>query len=134
MTRNYRIIFPILWAMLIYWLSSLPGNEANKILPEFWNSDKFAHMALYGVFGILIFRAGRLEWLNGSYKVWIAVSILIASLYGASDEFHQHFSPGRSCSVGDWVADSMGGAMGVSMALGWMRIKKVQSSKIKVQS
>ena len=38
MTRNYRIVFPILWAMLIYWLSSLPGNEANKILPEFWNS------------------------------------------------------------------------------------------------
>ena len=79
-------------------------------------------------------RAGRLEWLNGNYWIWIAVSILIASLYGASDEFHQHFSPGRSSSVGDWVADSMGGAMGVFAVIGWMRMKKTQSSKYKVQS
>jgi VanZ family protein len=38
----------------------------------------------------------------------IAVTILIASLYGMTDEGHQHFVPGRSMSTLDWVADTIG--------------------------
>jgi VanZ family protein len=29
-------------------------------------------------------------------------------VYGASDEFHQRFVPGRTADVLDWLADSLG--------------------------
>ena len=35
-------------------------------------------------------------------------AVLVASLYGAIDELHQSFIPGRDAAVGDWVADSLG--------------------------
>jgi UDP-2,3-diacylglucosamine pyrophosphatase LpxH len=35
------------------------------------------------------------------------------ALFGATDEWHQYFVPGRSCELGDWVADSLGGGLGL---------------------
>lgn len=39
------------------------------------------------------------------------LAILITSAYGALDEFHQRFTPGRSCDVRDWMADTVGAAV-----------------------
>ena len=41
--------------------------------------------------------------------VWSAV--LMASLYGASDEWHQGFIAGRDAAVGDWAADTVGAVL-----------------------
>jgi VanZ family protein len=38
--------------------------------------------------------------------------VIIAVLYGASDEIHQYFVPGRVCDIFDLVADSIGGFIG----------------------
>ena len=35
-------------------------------------------------------------------------AILLGSLYGVSDEFHQMFVPHRTASLMDWVADFTG--------------------------
>ena len=40
----------------------------------------------------------------------------LASLYGATDEFHQSFVPGRDSDVLDWVADTLGAALGAASA------------------
>ncbi len=67
--------------------------------------DKFVHIAIYGVFGIL---------LNGSfrYRYTLAYSSLLAIvvgfLYGITDEFHQTFVPGRTASLWDLTADGIG--------------------------
>ena len=37
----------------------------------------------------------------------------IATLYGAFDEVHQGFVPGRTRDVRDWLADAMGAAAAV---------------------
>ena len=37
----------------------------------------------------------------------------LTSLYGIIDEIHQSFTPGRSCSVFDWFADTAGAAAGI---------------------
>ena len=34
------------------------------------------------------------------------------TLYGVVDEIHQSFTPGRSSSVFDWLADTAGGFLG----------------------
>ena len=39
--------------------------------------------------------------------------IVVASAYGVTDEWHQTFVPGRSSTVSDWVADTLGALVSV---------------------
>jgi VanZ family protein len=41
------------------------------------------------------------------------VTIVITLFYGAIDELHQIFIPGRSADIRDWLADSTGVILGV---------------------
>lgn len=43
----------------------------------------------------------------------------LAALYGLSDEIHQHFSPGRTCSVYDVVLDALGAAAALAAPASW---------------
>lgn len=38
--------------------------------------------------------------------------IALGALYGAADEWHQSFVPGRVSSLGDWSADVLGVVLG----------------------
>ncbi len=93
----------VLWAAAIFWVSSLPSVP----LPEARASDKLAHFATYVVLGVLLARGAAASGLAG----WAAV--LTGVLYGASDEIHQRFVPGRSPELADWMADSLGVVAGV---------------------
>lgn len=101
------------YATLIFSMSSLSHPEES--LPGFvFNlSDKVVHGIEYAVLGMLCYRALR----GGSVVSWrqhaIPMAILLASLYGASDEIHQSFVPFRDSSWLDWVADTIGAAVGV---------------------
>jgi VanZ family protein len=86
------------WAATIFWLSS----RSTVPSPEIPNFDKVAHFGAYALLGALLafgaFRTGAP----------LAVAIAIGVLYGASDEIHQMFVPGRSPDVLDWAADAAG--------------------------
>lgn len=62
--------------------------------------DKLIHFSGFFVLGGLAMLAG---WKTSTYRLVLA---LIG--YAALTEILQHFIPGRSFSVLDWVADSMG--------------------------
>ncbi len=67
--------------------------------------DKFGHIGLYFFFGLLLNRA-----LSNS-RMWryaIPASLLIGTLYGATDELHQSFVPYRTPSEMDLLADFLG--------------------------
>ena len=49
----------------------------------------------------------------------LILAMVWASLYGASDEFHQSFVPGRHVEIADWLADTLGG--GVGAAAVWLK-------------
>ncbi|MFI5144557.1 MAG: VanZ family protein, partial [Ignavibacteria bacterium] len=51
------------------------------------------------------------------------------SLYGASDEFHQYFIPGRDCEFFDWVGDTVGAILAV-LAIKYFLSKKLKLFKI----
>jgi len=106
----------ILFALFIFALSSMPRPP---ILSDWDFSDKYKHVMLFGVFAATLWRA--LTQTLGNKPAWLVIyTVAISSLYGASDEFHQLFTPGRSCDWRDWMADTIGAIL-VCVALIWLR-------------
>ena len=94
-----------LWAAVLFLLSELPGTGVS--LPD--DTDKLVHGGLYLILGL------SLAWGKASTGsgVPVVVLLLMGVGYGALDEWHQSFVPGRDVSVGDWVADSIGVMLGL---------------------
>jgi len=84
------------------------------------NFDKVLHLAEYGLFGILLARA--MKGANPDIKLQRLYFLVaaIALLYGFSDEFHQSFVPGRTCSIWDALTDGIGGFLG-ALFIRWHR-------------
>lgn len=94
------------WAAVLFFLSTLPGVDHAPYL--FSGEDKVAHFGLYAVLGAaLVWGRHRAD---ASPPAWFLVMMGIA--YGASDEWHQSFVPGRDPSWGDWTADIAGVLLG----------------------
>jgi VanZ family protein len=86
--------------------------------------DKLAHFVIYGILGLLLFRAifssGRL-----SAKSTAMFAILCAVALGALEEFYQGFS-GRSPSVYDWLFDFMGATASSCVFALYIRFRRTQ--------
>lgn len=95
----------VLWGAGIFWLSSQPALT----LPGPGGMDKLAHFGVYAVLGLLLSHAARR---TGATRSMI---VAVGLLYGASDELHQSFVPGRSADPLDWVADALGVVAGISI-------------------
>ncbi len=104
MTRRVWGALALLYMAGIFWLSSQPGPAVG--LPHPW--DKLAHAAEYAGLGFLLARAT-----GAPAPAW-----LLAALYGAGDEFHQAFVPGREASPLDWLADALGALLGAALGRG----------------
>ena len=99
----------LIWAGLIFWLSSLsvtPEPVAVRAFPG-WSQE--AHFTLYLVLGALLFRAVSAH----SSKWTFPMPIAIGALYAASDEMHQYFVPGRQADLFDFMIDVAGLAFGM---------------------
>jgi VanZ family protein len=98
---------PMAWAAVIFTLSSLSFASHE---PTFQQEDKFFHAGLFALLSMLLFFAlsyeRRLRWAKAAL-----LAVLITSAFGALDEFHQRFTPNRSCDVRDWMADTAGAAV-----------------------
>ena len=79
--------------------------------PPFAGIDKLTHAALYAVAAYAWRRAIRSP--SDAVGWWVVVSI---GLVGAFDEWHQQSVPGRSAEALDWLADVIGGFLGVLAA------------------
>ena len=51
------------------------------------------------------------------------ISLIWCSAYGALDELHQYFVPGRTMMLKDWVIDVMGSLIGIGLVLLYYRKK-----------
>lgn len=109
----------IIYAAIIFYLSSLlhPEEQLPKLLPEILG-DKALHLIEYAVLAVLTYRAFR--WAAGpaAARQAVILTIAAASFYGMTDEIHQAFVPFRESSWLDWVADTIGGAIGAMSAKG----------------
>ncbi len=106
-------------------------ESANRILNLGWDEDKIygasktiektvrklAHMAEYGVLGILVSIACD-AWRPSAVRSFIAMLICLA--YAVSDELHQTFVDGRSGEIKDVVIDLCGAL--IALMIGYLII------------
>jgi VanZ family protein len=103
---NRRYLFLAVCTMCLIWFfSGRPGDDLP--LPGGW--DKPAHFLEYAVLGYFLGRG-----LGG--KRAVLLGFVLASGYGALDELHQSFVPGRESSVLDLLADAAGAMSGTLLA------------------
>jgi len=94
----------IIWAGIIFWLSSIPDLESG--LKQDFILRKIAHMLEFAILTFLLIRGLKQEKLN--YKKVILYSLIFALLYALTDEYHQSFVLGRHASLKDAGVDSIG--------------------------
>jgi VanZ family protein len=101
------------WALGIFILSSLSGSKIEEInVLNVW--DKAAHFSAFAVGAALL--ALALRWSTAwPWRRIVLVAIAAISVFGATDEWHQLYTPKRSgADVGDWLADSLGACAGTA--------------------
>lgn len=97
----------VAYMALIFGLSSFRLEGVR--LPR--SSDKGIHFVEYAVLALLVLFALRRSAPSWSVRLAAVVAWAVASVYGATDELHQAFVPGRHSSLYDWMADALGAAV-----------------------
>lgn len=120
----YRIgwgFLALLWAALIFKMTATPsftGDSTGGFLQSFlpfveaetikqlnYFIRKMAHVTAFGILALLVWKA---IW---PAKYAYLIAWVIASTYGAIDEWHQTFIPNRSGVLSDVLIDSLGAAL-----------------------
>lgn len=109
-----------LWAFLIYLGSSLPAAQVSSDRFVDFLAHKSAHLLEYAILGLLYYRS-RLGDLKSFSRKEILQTLLFVTLYGAFDEYHQSFVPGRQSRAADVLTDFLGGLGGLSLWQVWRR-------------
>ena len=138
--RKIFVVLMVLWMAGIFVFSSRTGGESTEdsyyvghlvgeiFVPGFdgWSEEeqmdfakaidhplrKTAHAGEYAILALLAAGACIAES-RRNIRNEILLPWLTASIYAASDEFHQLFVPGRSGQISDVILDSAGALAGV---------------------
>ena len=100
-----------LWGGFLFLLTSWPNPPA--IRAGGFPLDKLTHFALYAVEAFLLYRAVAWPGRPGFALARIFTVVAILAVWGALDEAHQEWIPGRMMDSGDLAADVAGAAVGV---------------------
>jgi len=129
--RVVATLAAVLWAALIFVLSSIPASGYPSH-PGFLNY--VAHFFEYAIFAVFLVLA-----LNSQKRaLWKSalIAVLIASAYAVTDELHQYLtnlynSSGRQGDPMDWLTDTVGALTGAIATIWFISSKKVKASRAK---
>jgi len=109
--RFFKYWFPvIIYAALIFIFSSI--SQPMPSVEPFSHFDKLCHFLEYGILGFLLIRAlGSSKTGRTGLSLRIA-AIVLAVVYGVTDELHQYFVPGRNMEFMDILSDALGAFTG----------------------
>ncbi len=120
MRRLLADFWPAMLMMaLIFCLSSLPGRSLPE--PAWDNLDKLVHALVYGVLAAAFLHGLGRRQSSRKPPATALLAVCLTLLYGASDELHQFFVPGRSTSLADLAADGVGAMLA---AVAWYVLDK----------
>lgn len=113
-----------LWPLAVATLIVIASGRSAVASPDIVGIDKVAHFFVFGLLATLVARNGFVPG-----RAWVAV--VLVSLFGITDEWHQSFTPGRSVQVADWVADTLGAAVAVACYAGWPAYRRLLEGPVK---
>ena len=104
--NKLSLVITFIIAIMIFYISSLSffkpaGKVAFDIKPILY------HMLAFFFFSYFLL-ISLIQGKNKNLSVMIMIAIIISLFYGVSDEIHQLFVPGRTCSFFDFLLDSSG--------------------------
>lgn len=113
----------VVWMLLIFYMSAQPAENSDKMSGGIllWIEQtlgikgtsfiirKLAHLFEFAFLAFCLNAAFFYARQQRPAYLW---ALCLTSLYGASDEFHQLFVPGRACQLRDWLIDTSGAAAG----------------------
>lgn len=104
--KLFRMWVPVVvWAGVIFYFSSIPNLKTN--FEYDFLLRKIAHIIEYLIFTFLLYRAFRGSFNMNVFSLFMYPAVF-SFLYAISDEIHQYFVLGRSCSIQDVLIDSIG--------------------------
>lgn len=103
------------YAAAIFAMSSSTHPLGIQRLPP--GVDKLIHALVFGGFSVIVWTALRSSAPGGSPIRLSLLAVLIATLYGLSDEVHQSFVPGREMDAVDLAADGVGACVAQVLVL-----------------
>jgi VanZ family protein len=92
-------------------------------------TDKWVHSLVYAGLAVVVLRAlvrGRWRALSAAQPFGAA---LLATAYGATDETHQIFVPGRTPDLRDLAADAIGATIAVLVVYVLVRVRRGWSER-----
>lgn len=124
MRRHLFVLYSVIWMIVIFIGSSLPGDQLGPDTCIINGVKKMGHSVVYAILaGLYLWAFKREKTLSETRFTVFALSFVLAVLYAVTDEYHQSFTPGRHATVRDVLIDS-GGAIVCLGALYGMRSKK----------
>lgn len=113
------------WAAAVAWMGLIFYLSAQSTLPSLAPfvpglQAIAGHVGAYAVLAVLL--QGALAGAGVQRAGWWA--IVLAALYGMSDEFHQSFVPGRDPDVFDLAMDTVGASAALLARWLWIRLKQ----------
>ncbi len=114
-----------LWLPVLLWMAIIFVGSSVSHVPHIGGkitdglAHRIVHLVEFAILGALLLRAtsdGR-----SISKREIIITLIIIALYGASDEFHQRFTPGRSSEGLAVLFDIAGGAVGLLLYRQWKK-------------
>ena len=109
---------PLIWGAVIFLFSARAVTPASQIYWKDFVIKKTAHVIEYAILAVLLYRALK-ESGVGKYNAGL-IAILIAVVYGATDELHQSFTPGREPRVRDVFFDTIGSVLAIYWLWNWL--------------
>jgi hypothetical protein len=94
-------------ARLLSGQGNLPIDQPTVAGPLHGLQHRLAHLIAFGLLGVL----GR--WAFDGWPRAFLLAVLLTSAFGATDEWHQSFTPGRRPAIDDWAFDTASAALAI---------------------
>lgn len=103
----------IIWAFIIFKLSSGIVPQVSRLYWPNFAFMKTAHTFFFGILAAFLYRSLRSEGISRKKAaIW---AVVITFFYGASDELHQFYTQGREARLRDIGFDTIGGIVAVGI-------------------
>lgn len=122
--QSFARLSALIIPLIILAGSSVPGDKIPKAFEL--TPDKLIHCVEYAVLGFFLYRWVDLEF-RFTTTATALLTLLLGTVFGALDENYQRLIPGRNPDVYDWVLDTVGVLLAVSISpWAWQKLSETK--------